>query len=254
MVFLENNFKSQIDKWIKGLTSQTLIYLKQVLGILTLTSEAKLSRPTEIALRVLKNKRIPDFAFIPILDGLSILGVLTILSKDFRNQKSPLIGFTYENFRDKDISIVVDRNKLKYLASSLKNSKVTNINRLINCSGLIYDSEKGLLQYQEGKKINYSPEKREIKFFLLLFKNQGKIVYYKDFARETKSSNYQLFSNQGKTPHGELKNKDFASEINFLRRDFEELTAKVGMPRKEFNKMVIGVRKAGYRLVCRKSS
>lgn len=112
---------------------------------------------------------------------------------------------------------------------------------IIKYNGLTYNLKSCELRYKNGKSTTVSPQIREMKFFLFLYKHKGEALLFKDIAKEVETPEY--------VDNPELANKDYTEEVSIVKRDLRTLLLSVGMPVKEFNKMIVRVPKFGYKLV-----
>lgn len=111
----------------------------------------------------------------------------------------------------------------------------------IKHNGLFYNLKSCELRYKDGKAITVSPNKREMKFFLFLYKHRGEACLFKDIAKAVGTPEY--------VDNPELQNQDYTEEVSTLKRDLQKLLRSVKMPLVEFNKMIKRVPKFGYKLV-----
>lgn len=130
-----------------------------------------------------------------------------------------------------------------------KGNTKKNKEKHIQCCGLFYSFQTNQLIYSGGEK-DISPETREMKFFLTLYRNKGQTVDYKTIAKEADLPSYKELSEDGEISHEQLQNKDFSEDVSLLRRDFRTLVLSLGMSADQFAKMIKTIRKQGYQIVC----
>lgn len=127
--------------------------------------------------------------------------------------------------------------------------KFTEEKQTIECCGLFYSFSTNQLIYTGGKK-DISPETREMKFFITLYRRRGQTVDYKTIAKEANLQSYKYLSENGEVKHEDLHNKDFSPDVSLLRRDFREIVLSLGMSTEDFSKMIKTITKTGYKLIC----
>ena len=118
---------------------------------------------------------------------------------------------------------------------------VSENSQVIEHRGLSYNLMSCELRYKNSKAITVSPNKREMKFFLFLYKHKGEACSFKDIAKEVGTPEY--------IDNPELENQDYTEEVSNLKRDLRTLLRSVKMPLIEFNKMIERIPKLGYKLV-----
>lgn len=118
---------------------------------------------------------------------------------------------------------------------------VSESSQVIEHRGLSYNLKSCELRYRNSQAITVSPNKREMKFFLFLYKHKGEACSFKDIAKEVGTPEY--------LDNPELENQDYTEEVSNLKRDLRTLLRSVKMPLTDFNKMIERVPKLGYKLV-----
>lgn len=113
--------------------------------------------------------------------------------------------------------------------------------QVIEHHGLSYHLRSCELRYKNNEAITISPNKREMKFFLFLYKHKGEARSFKEIAKEVGTPEY--------LDNPELENQDYTEEVSNLKRDLRKLLKSVKMPTAEFDKMIQRVPKLGYKLV-----
>ena len=123
---------------------------------------------------------------------------------------------------------------------------------IVSYKGIVYNLKSYELKYKDGQAMTVSPENREMKFFLYLLRNRGIVCHFKDIAREIPTAGYKSMTSPDEdgvaTTHEELLDRDLTDEVSGLKRDFRTLMLSLGMPKKEFSKIIIRVPKLGYKL------
>lgn len=114
-------------------------------------------------------------------------------------------------------------------------------NDIVEYGGLTYNLKSCELRYKNGKLTTVSPEKREMKFFIFLYRHKGEVCSFKDIAKEVGTPEY--------LDNPELDNQDYTAEVSTLKRDLRTLLRSIKMPPAEFDKMIERVPKLGYKLV-----
>jgi len=181
---------------------------------------------------------------ITALDGLKErAGIDYTIEDTYTDRLGRIQHHTLYGSRQCKIKIVDKKMFEKALENTQETTTVTtpNESEIIEHNGLTYNLKTCDLQYKNGKSITASPQRREIKFFLFLYKNKGEACSFKDIAKEVETPEY--------VDNPELANQDYTEEVSTLRRDLRTLLRSVNMPLKEFDKMVKRVPKLGYKLV-----
>lgn len=127
-----------------------------------------------------------------------------------------------------------------------------NESEIIDYKGILYDMKSCELRYKKGQSTTVSPENREMKFFLCLYRNRGNACHFKDIARDVQTAEYKSMTSPDEdgvaTTHEELTDNEFTDEVSGLKRDFRTLILSLGMPEKEFKKIIVRVPKLGFKL------
>lgn len=205
---------------------------------------------------VLNNK--DDYEYIiAILGGLNDnAGVEFTIEDTYIDNRGKIHHYTLYESRLCKIQIV-DKKKFEeaiknshdVVSTVLPSDKKENI----NYKGICYNTKSYELRYKDCQPTTVSPENREMKFFLYLFRNQGTACHFKDIARKIPTAGYKSMTSPDEdgiaTTHEELLDRDFTDEVSGLKRDFRTLMLTLGMPKKEFSKIITRVPKIGYKLV-----
>ena len=161
----------------------------------------------------------------------------------YLNLTQPKFNKIYKNFH-KTCNADSRRDKLQKKTPDKKREEQ------IMCCGLIYSHLTNQLIFTGGER-TISPETREMKFFLTLYRKKGQTVDYKTIAKEASLQSYKNLSGNGEIAHEDLLNKDFSEDASLLRRDFRNLVLPLGMSTDEFSKMIKTIKKHGYQLNCK---
>lgn len=151
---------------------------------------------------------------------------------------------------------IVNKKKFEETVKDNHEAVVTSLTTgkeaIVNYKGVWYNLKSYELKYRDGQTMTVSPENREMKFFLYLLRNRGMVCHFKDIAREIPTAGYKSMTSPDEdgvvTTHEELLDRDFTDEVSGLKRDFRTLMLSLGMPKKEFSKIIIRVPKLGYKL------
>lgn len=181
---------------------------------------------------------------VTALDGLKKkAGVDYTIEDTYNDRLGRTQHYTLYESRSCKIKIVDKKLFEKALENIQETTAITipNEGEIIEHNGLTYNLRTCDLQYKNGKSTTASPQRREMKFFLFLYKHKGEACSFKDIAKEVETPEY--------VDNPELANQDYTEEVSTLRRDLRTLLRSVNMPLKEFDKMVRRVPKLGYKLV-----
>lgn len=124
---------------------------------------------------------------------------------------------------------------------------------IIEHGDITYNLKSCELRYKNSKSTTASPENRELKFFLYLYQHKGEACHFKDIAKVVQTAGYKSMTSSDEegesATHEELTDRDFTDEVSTLKRDFRTLMLSLGMPEKEFDKMIVRVPKLGFKLM-----
>jgi hypothetical protein len=150
---------------------------------------------------------------------------------------------------------IVDNDLFEQALGSLHENTATSVpedDDIIKYGGLTYYLKSCELRYKNGKSTTVSPENREMKFFLCLYRNRGNVCHFKDIAKDVQTAEYKEMTSPdedgARTTHEELTDNEFTDEVSGLKRDFRTLILSLGMPEKEFKKIIVRVPKLGFKL------
>ncbi len=138
---------------------------------------------------------------------------------------------------------VIDKDLFEQALKNLQENTIEDVQKnseIIEYSGLTYNLKSCELKYKNGKSTTVSPEKREMKFFLFLYRHKGEACSFKDIAKEVGTPEY--------LDNPELDNQDYTEEVSTLRRDLRKLLLSISMPAKKFDQMIERIPKLGYKL------
>lgn len=272
------DFKTEIDQWLGSKDERTIRKIWQVVSALNTELQLRDEDTFNISYDKFKRERITNSKDLEVV--LEILQKHTVIEvskkiMDFALDPNKPHSFwdvevqKIKMFETADTQVKFFPERFSYLRDALKekvnqkdnkqpekdnllNQNQGNFSTLktISCNGLNFSFINCHLNYKDGNPQTVSPETREMRFFLTLYKNHDQVIDYKDIARDIELESYKYCSDGGKEPHEKLKNLDFATDVGMLRRDFRKLVLSLGMPPNEFSKMIITVTKKGYQLVC----
>ncbi len=189
---------------------------------------------------VLKNKN--DYLeIVTVLDGLkNKAGINYVIEETYTDRRGMTQRHTLYGSRLCKIKIT-DQKLFDKVTQEINKTPNQESSQVIEHNSLSYDLKSCELRYKDGKAITVSPNKREMKFFLFLYKHKGEACPFKDIAKEVGTPEY--------VGNPELENQDYTEEVSALKRDLQTLLRSVKMPLIEFNKMIKRVPKFGYKLV-----
>lgn len=194
-------------------------------------------------LGVVLNNESDYFGIVAALDGLKEKAGFNYAIEntytDSRGRTQHHMLYESRLCRIKIISQKLFEKALKTVQETIATS--TQDSKIIEHNGLTYDLKSCELRYKNGKPTTVSPQKREMKFFLFLYKHKGEACSFKDIAKEVETPEY--------VDNPDLVNQDYTEEVSTLKRDLRILLRLVNMPLKEFDKMVRRIPKLGYKLV-----
>ena len=87
--------------------------------------------------------------------------------------------------------------------------------------------------------IEIEPESKPIRLLMLLMRNPGKIIEYKDIAKELKIVQ----------PDEVVSNKDVARDIQFIKRDLIKIVKSAGVPEKLSDSMFMAKENIGIKYI-----
>lgn len=181
-------------------------------------------------------------SFLETILALELEGFATISHLELQD---------WESYKHKETDLVVvlkiTDKALKTIPKLMK-SGIVGKQSVLTYGNLKYSLSKCELSYKNQKPILISPEKREMKFFLSLYNKGGRVVEYKDIAKDADLESYKYLNKTCETPHEEIKNSDLSADVAMLKRDFRTIVLSLGMPKAEFNKLITTVSKRGYML------
>ena len=113
-----------------------------------------------------------------------------------------------------------------------KKKLVTDNEEKYVCGDLEVNISQAYIKYKDNKPLDIQPKNREIKFLVLLIKNQDRVVEYSKIAQEIESTSF------------------VSEETNragqYLKRDVRPILKEAGIGDKEISNMIRAVRKTGY--------
>jgi len=124
--------------------------------------------------------------------------------------------------------------------TSKKQEQVDNTQTELICENLHINLTQGTICYANNNVIEISPDNKIVKFLIILIENR-RVVEYVEIAKKLEMNCW----------HEEVKNKDVARDIQFLKRDTVTfLKNKVGMTNGNIRKIIISKKNIGYKMHC----
>lgn len=137
-------------------------------------------------------------------------------------------------FQGETVTVKIDREYFNNLGGKVVAAQTGNE---LTWKDLKVDLTKGILQYRNNKPIEITSEQDEIRFLVLLMR-EDKILEYKEIAKQLEMNCY----------HEGVINSDIAREVNFLKRNLATVLKRAGMRKNDIATMILTKRKVGYKL------
>lgn len=205
---------------------------------------------------VVLNNKNDYLEIVTVLDGLkNKAGIDYIIEDTYTDKNGRTHSYTLYGSRLCKIRIT-DQKRFEAIIETHQKIADTpllkNESEIIDYKGILYNLKSCELRYKNGQPTTVSPENREMKFFLYLHSNRGGACSFKNIAREVQTAGYKAMTSPDDdgvaTTHEELLDRDFTEEVSGLKRDFRTLMLSLGMPEKEFKKIIVRVPKVGFKL------
>lgn len=110
----------------------------------------------------------------------------------------------------------------------------------LSCGDLVLDLEIPALIYNNGTPLPIQLKRKEIQFLILLLKNKGNLVTYKEVAK-TLDTNYYF---------PEIDNQDVGEKLRLLKNDLRKLLLSAGVSSSTFKQLITTHTTKGYVLNC----
>ncbi len=106
---------------------------------------------------------------------------------------------------------------------------------IYTCGNLTINITAATLKYKDNPEIDIQPGNQEIQLLIMLIKNH-RVVKYAEIAKEIESTSFV--------------SEDVGRAVGYIRKTLRDVLLQAGMNESEIKRMIVTIRKTGYKLVC----